>query len=68
MNGHPANTLLEPDENMALDTAVLLDTMAQAVIANAAELTELDSAIGDADHGLIQPDELARAKSYIAQR
>lgn len=52
MNGHPANTLLEPDENMALDTAVLLDTMAQAVIANAAELTELDSAIGDADHGL----------------
>jgi dihydroxyacetone kinase-like protein len=52
MSAHPAKILLEPDEFMPLDTAVLLDTMAQAVIAHAEELTELDSAIGDADHGL----------------
>jgi phosphoenolpyruvate---glycerone phosphotransferase subunit DhaL len=52
MNAHPAKILLEPDEFMPLDTAILLDTMAQAVILHAEELTELDSAIGDADHGL----------------
>ena len=37
---------------MSLDSTKLLETMAQAVFANAEELTELDSAIGDADHGL----------------
>lgn len=37
---------------MQIDSAKLLETMAQAVFANAEELTELDSAIGDADHGL----------------
>jgi dihydroxyacetone kinase-like protein len=37
---------------MRLDSTKLLETMAQAVFANAEELTELDSAIGDADHGL----------------
>ena len=52
MNAHPAEMILEVDEIMSLDLAVLLDTMANAIIAGAAELTELDSAIGDADHGL----------------
>jgi len=37
---------------MQVDSTKLLETMAQAVFANAEELTELDSAIGDADHGL----------------
>ena len=37
---------------MQIDSTKLLETMAQAVFANAEELTELDSAIGDADHGL----------------
>ena len=37
---------------MQLDSTKLLETMAQAVFTNAEELTELDSAIGDADHGL----------------
>jgi len=37
---------------MQIDSTRLLETMAQAVFANARELTELDSAIGDADHGL----------------
>ena len=37
---------------MSLDSTKLLETMAQAMFANAEELTELDSAIGDADHGL----------------
>ena len=37
---------------MSLDSTKLLETMAQAVFTNAEELTELDSAIGDADHGL----------------
>jgi dihydroxyacetone kinase-like protein len=37
---------------MRPDTAILLDAVAQRVIASAEELTELDSAIGDADHGL----------------
>jgi dihydroxyacetone kinase-like protein len=37
---------------MRLNSTKLLETMAQAVFANAEELTELDSAIGDADHGL----------------
>jgi len=52
MNAYPAEMILEVDEIMSLDLAVLLDTMANAIIAGAAELTELDSAIGDADHGL----------------
>jgi dihydroxyacetone kinase-like protein len=42
----------EPDEIMSLNTASLLEAMARAVIANTTELTALDSAIGDADHGL----------------
>jgi dihydroxyacetone kinase-like protein len=37
---------------MQINSTKLLETMAQAVFANAEELTELDSAIGDADHGL----------------
>ncbi len=37
---------------MQIDSSKLLETMAQAVFANAEELTQLDSAIGDADHGL----------------
>jgi phosphoenolpyruvate---glycerone phosphotransferase subunit DhaL len=37
---------------MQIDSTKLLETMAQAVFAGAEELTELDSAIGDADHGL----------------
>ena len=37
---------------MSLDSTKLLETMVQAVFASAEELTELDSAIGDADHGL----------------
>lgn len=37
---------------MQIDQTRLLETMAQAVFTNAKELTELDSAIGDADHGL----------------
>ena len=37
---------------MQIDSTKLLETMAQAVFANSKELTELDSAIGDADHGL----------------
>src|SRR5437868_15143393 len=34
------------------DLGKLLDIVAHRVIAHAGELTELDSAIGDADHGL----------------
>jgi phosphoenolpyruvate---glycerone phosphotransferase subunit DhaL len=52
MNPRRAEAKLELYEPMLLDAENLLDVMAQAVIANAAELTELDSAIGDADHGL----------------
>lgn len=37
---------------MQIDSTKMLETMAQAVFAGAEELTELDSAIGDADHGL----------------
>jgi dihydroxyacetone kinase-like protein len=37
---------------MTLDLARLIDTVATRVIAHAEELTALDSAIGDADHGL----------------
>ena len=37
---------------MQINSTKLLETMAQAVFAGAEELTELDSAIGDADHGL----------------
>ena len=37
---------------MALPLALLLDTVAARIIAAADELTALDSAIGDADHGL----------------
>ncbi len=37
---------------MALPLAALLDTLAARIIAAAEELTALDSAIGDADHGL----------------
>jgi dihydroxyacetone kinase-like protein len=37
---------------MQIDSTKLLETMAQAVFVNAEELTELDSAIGDADHGI----------------
>ena len=37
---------------MPLNSTKLLETMAQAVFAGVDELTELDSAIGDADHGL----------------
>jgi len=37
---------------MQIDSTRLLETMARAVFAGAEELTALDSAIGDADHGL----------------
>ncbi len=37
---------------MALDLARLLETAASRIITHADELTALDSAIGDADHGL----------------
>jgi dihydroxyacetone kinase-like protein len=37
---------------MALPLDTLLDTLSARIIAAAEELTELDSAIGDADHGL----------------
>jgi len=37
---------------MALPLEPLLDTLSTRIIAAAEELTELDSAIGDADHGL----------------
>jgi phosphoenolpyruvate---glycerone phosphotransferase subunit DhaL len=37
---------------MALPLDALLDTLSARIIAAADELTELDSAIGDADHGL----------------
>lgn len=37
---------------MSLDLVPLLDTTARRIIAAAPELTDLDSAIGDADHGL----------------
>ncbi len=37
---------------MTPDLGRLLDIVATRIIAHAAELTELDSAIGDADHGL----------------
>ncbi len=37
---------------MALDLARLLDTAASRIVTHADELTALDSAIGDADHGL----------------
>jgi dihydroxyacetone kinase-like protein len=37
---------------MALDLTKLLETAATRIIAHADELTALDSAIGDADHGL----------------
>src|SRR6476620_3965337 len=37
---------------MRHDIARLLDAVAQRIIAHAEELTDLDSAIGDADHGL----------------
>jgi dihydroxyacetone kinase-like protein len=37
---------------MAPPLELLIDTLAQRIIAAADELTELDSAIGDADHGL----------------
>jgi len=37
---------------MALPLDALLDTLSARIIAAAEELTELDSAIGDADHGL----------------
>ena len=37
---------------MTLDLSRLLDQVADRIISHADELTELDSAIGDADHGL----------------
>jgi dihydroxyacetone kinase-like protein len=37
---------------MMVDLAKLVDTVAARIIAHAEELTALDSAIGDADHGL----------------
>ena len=37
---------------MSADLAKLIDTVSARITAHAAELTELDSAIGDADHGL----------------
>lgn len=37
---------------MTLDLAKLIQTVASRIIAHAEELTDLDSAIGDADHGL----------------
>jgi dihydroxyacetone kinase-like protein len=37
---------------MAFSLPLLLDTVASRIIAASGELTELDSAIGDADHGL----------------
>lgn len=37
---------------MSADLAKLIDTVTDRITAHAAELTELDSAIGDADHGL----------------
>ncbi|MGE0004044.1 MAG: dihydroxyacetone kinase subunit DhaL [Parvibaculaceae bacterium] len=37
---------------MAVDPGLLLEKVAERVIAHAEELTALDSAIGDADHGL----------------
>src|SRR5689334_6919108 len=37
---------------MSVDVAKLIDTVSSRIAAHAAELTELDSAIGDADHGL----------------
>jgi dihydroxyacetone kinase-like protein len=37
---------------MTIDLARLLEDVASRIIAHAQELTELDSAIGDADHGL----------------
>jgi dihydroxyacetone kinase-like protein len=37
---------------MTVDLAKLVDTVAARIIAHAEELTALDSAIGDADHGL----------------
>jgi dihydroxyacetone kinase-like protein len=37
---------------MSVDIAKLIDTVSGSISAHAEELTELDSAIGDADHGL----------------
>ena len=37
---------------MSVDIAKLIDTVSARISAHAEELTELDSAIGDADHGL----------------
>ncbi|MFO0993878.1 MAG: dihydroxyacetone kinase subunit DhaL [Hyphomicrobiales bacterium] len=37
---------------MSVDVAKLIDTVSSRISAHAEELTELDSAIGDADHGL----------------
>lgn len=37
---------------MSVDVAKLIDTVSGRISAHAEELTELDSAIGDADHGL----------------
>jgi len=37
---------------MSVDVAKLIDTVSARISAHAEELTELDSAIGDADHGL----------------
>jgi GGDEF domain-containing protein len=37
---------------MSVDVAKLIDTVSARISAHAEELTELDSAVGDADHGL----------------
>jgi dihydroxyacetone kinase-like protein len=37
---------------MTVDVAKLIDAVSANIIAHAEELTALDSAIGDADHGL----------------
>ncbi len=42
----------ELERRMTIDLAKLVDTVAARIIAHAEELTALDSAIGDADHGL----------------
>lgn len=39
-------------KGMTVDLAALIDEVASRIIAHAGELTTLDSAIGDADHGL----------------
>ena len=56
-----------PDSRLAFDRAAqrrLFEALVEAVVANATELTDLDRAIGDGDHGI----NLSRGFKAVAQQ